>query len=272
LSDRIVTQDGKSRHLTRIVLIVAIGAAAGLLTGLMGVGGGILLVPAMVFLMGFDQHKAHGTSLAVMLPIVAATLAPYWLARQVDVRISAELAVGGVIGAVIGAKIANALPASRLKQLFGILFFLVAVGMIYKGVRATFWVGHPAAPSHFITDGTMAALVVAVVGLFAGGISGLLGVGGGLIMVPAVVFLLGLDQKMAQGISLLVIIPVALSGALIHSTKGNIDLRQGKWLAVGGIAGGVLGGNLACRFPSGVLQLLFGSFMLATAGLTLRKR
>jgi len=221
--------------------------------------------------MGFDQHKAHGTSLAVMLPNVIAGVGPYWLARQVDFRISAELAVGGVMGAIMGAKLANALPGSRLRKLFGTLLFLVALGMIYKGVHATFGIGPPSA-THLITDGTTAALVVAAVGLFAGALSGLLGVGGGLIMVPAVVFFLGLDQKLAQGISLLVIIPVAMAGALIHSTKGNVDLKRGKWLALGGVGGGVLGGNLACRFPSGVLQLLFGAFMLATAGLTLRKR
>ena len=92
------------------------------------------------------------------------------------------------------------------------------------------------------------------------------------MMVPAMVYLLHFDQKLAQGVSLMVIIPVAVSGAAVHLSKGNVDVRDGKWLAVGGIVGGYLGGRLASQCPSDVLRLLFGAFLLVTAGLTFRKR
>lgn len=238
----------------------------------MGVGGGVLLVPAMVFLLGFNQHKAHGTSLAVIIPIVAFGAATYYHHGNIDWIVAGELAVGGVFGAVIGAKLANAISSRRLRKLFGLFLLFMAGRMLYDAAPLILN-GQTASAAATSSAGiNHAALLVLVTGVAAGALSGLMGIGGGIIMIPAMVYLLDIPQKMAQGISLLVIIPVSLSGAIIHYGKGNVDLRKGGWLAVGGMAGGFLGARLAVQCSDAVLRLIFGLFLLLMAALALRKR
>jgi uncharacterized protein len=239
----------------------------------MGVGGGVLLVPAMVLLLGFGQHKAHGTSLAVIIPIVAFSALGYARTGNVDWPIALKLAAGGVVGAVMGAKLASVLPSGRLRKLFGLLILFVAARMLFDAVRVILGADDVSLiGSRAISDGTSVTLLVIGTGVAAGVLSGLMGVGGGIVLIPAMIYILGLDQKLAQGISLLVIIPVSISGAAIHFLKGNVDLRVGKWLAIGGMAGGSIGAYLASQSSNEALRLVFGLFLLTMAWLTLRKR
>src|SRR6478735_1372153 len=105
---------------SRVVRVVLVGLAAGFLSGLFGVGGGILIVPALVLLLGFDQRLAHGTSLAAVLPIALASLASYGLAGEVDVAVGSLLAIGAVAGAVIGTNILHRLPHDVLALAFSL--------------------------------------------------------------------------------------------------------------------------------------------------------
>ncbi|MHB1189987.1 MAG: TSUP family transporter, partial [Armatimonadota bacterium] len=108
----------------------------------------------------------------------------------------------------------------------------------------------------------LGAGVTLVVGVLAGVLSGLLGVGGGIILVPAMVLLLGVPQKLAQGISLTVILPISLSGADMHARHGNVSFPVGFWLGIGGVAGGLFGAQLAIGMAEAVLTGLFGLLML----------
>src|SRR2546427_9036425 len=101
--------------------------------------------------------------------------------------------------------------------------------------------------------------------------SGLLGVGGGIVMIPALVFLLGRDQHLAQGVSLAVIIPVSVSGALIHHKRGNVIPALALWLSVGGAIGATVAGNAVQRFNSESLRTMFGVF-LVVMGVTMVAR
>src|SRR5690349_16085809 len=103
-------------------------------------------------------------------------------------------------------------------------------------------------------------------GLVAGIFSGLLGIGGGQVLVPGMVFLFGEDQKLAQGVSLAFIVPTALAGAYTHYRSGNVLIRTGLWLMPGAIVGGLVGAQLAQMLDVRVLKLGFGLF-LAYAGL-----
>jgi uncharacterized membrane protein YfcA len=108
-------------------------------------------------------------------------------------------------------------------------------------------------------------LALGAIGLAAGFAAGLLGVGGGIVMVPAMVLVLGFDQHVAQGTSLVVIIPAALAGSVTHYRNGRVSLRDAALLAAGGIGGAVLGSVSALSIDDTILRRLFGLFLLVVA-------
>jgi hypothetical protein len=105
-------------------------------------------------------------------------------------------------------------------------------------------------------------VALALIGLAAGLLAGLLGVGGGIVMVPAMVLLLGFDQHVAQGTSLLVIIPAALTGSYTHYRNGHVVLREAMILAIGGIIGAAVGALFALSIPEELLQRMFAGLLL----------
>ena len=247
----------------RIGSIIIIGFVASMLSGLLGIGGGSVLVPAMVYLLGMNQHRAHGTSLAVIAVVVFSSAVYYSTHGLVDWTVAIELMAGGVIGAMIGARICALLSAGRLRRYFGIFLGIVGLRMLYGAAFASSALqigGHVLAPET-LGGGS----VVVAIGLVTGIFSGLFGIGGGLIMVPTLVLLFGFKQKLAQGISLAVIIPVSISGAAIHNAHGNVNWGVAVWLAVGGVMGGLVGAHLAVvKIQDPVLCGLFGLLMLVT--------
>ena len=108
-------------------------------------------------------------------------------------------------------------------------------------------------------------VALAAIGLAAGFMAGLLGIGGGILMVPAMVLLLGFDQHVAQGTSLLVIIPAALSGSYTHHRNGRLFLRDAALLAAGGVVGAVLGSVFALSIDDELLRRLFAGFVVISA-------
>ncbi len=106
---------------------------------------------------------------------------------------------------------------------------------------------------------------LAAVGLAAGFLAGLLGIGGGVVMVPAMVLIFGFDQHVAQGTSLLVIIPAALTGSYTHHRNGRLVLRDAAWLAAGGVIGALIGSVSALSLDDTVLRRLFAAFLILTA-------
>lgn len=116
-----------------LVILIIIGVITGLMAGMLGIGGAIIMIPALVFFMGFSQQMAQGTSLAVMLPPVGifATY-NYWKAGQVDIRFALILAAAFIIGSLFGSKIALNLPQAALKKIFGVLLLLVAAKMLFS--------------------------------------------------------------------------------------------------------------------------------------------
>jgi len=107
-------------------------------------------------------------------------------------------------------------------------------------------------------------LLELAIGVIAGLLSGLMGVGGGIVMVPAMTLLLGVEQHVAQGVSLIVIVPTAIVGASTHFRQGNVDLRTAVLLGVFSIVGGLLGSQVAQLLDRQWLQLIFGLFLLFT--------
>lgn len=121
---------GKNIAMDNKFKVIGFGFIAGILSGLLGVGGGIILVPLMVTYLGVTQHIAHGTSLAVIVPTALAGSIVYGFNGNINFVTALNLAVGSIIGASLGAKWMKNIPAKQLKQLFGVLLVLVGIRMV----------------------------------------------------------------------------------------------------------------------------------------------
>jgi uncharacterized membrane protein YfcA len=115
-----------------IFLYMLLGLVAGILSGLIGIGGGIIIVPALVLLFGLSQHTAQGTTLALMIPPIGLLAAlAYYKQGFVDLKIAAFICVGFFIGGLLGAKFAIGIPETTLKKIFGIVLLAVSIRMIF---------------------------------------------------------------------------------------------------------------------------------------------
>ena len=113
------------------LILCLIGIITGIMAGMLGIGGAIIMIPALVYILGFNQHLAQGTSLAVMLPPIGILAAfNYWKAGQVNLKFALILAVAFIIGSYFGSKFALNIPQSVLKKIFGILLLVVAAKML----------------------------------------------------------------------------------------------------------------------------------------------
>jgi uncharacterized protein len=116
---------------TMLIFLIIIGVVTGFMAGLLGIGGAIIMIPALVFLLGLTQQGAQGTSLAVMLPPVGILAAyNYYKAGNVNITFAIILAVFFIVGSYFGSKLALNLPQSLLKKIFGILLLAVAIRML----------------------------------------------------------------------------------------------------------------------------------------------
>jgi len=115
-----------------ILAVILIGLAAGVLGGMVGVGGGIIMVPALVYFLAFSQHRAQGTSLALMLfPVGILGVINYYRKGYVDLRIAGLLAVGFILGSYLGSRFSLSLPQSVVKKIFAAVMLLVALRMLF---------------------------------------------------------------------------------------------------------------------------------------------
>ena len=263
MSEPVQTDPEERPEITRApATAFVIGLVAGLASALLGIGGGLLMVPGMVWMLRIRQHRAVGTSLAVILPTGMAAAYRYHqeaLERHtpgLQFWVVFYLAVGGVVGALFGARIANAIGAKQLRRLFGIFVIATGMWMIIR-YRVSIPEGTGGAVDVF------RALQMMGVGVLVGIISGLLGVGGGLVMVPALALLLGYPQHQAQGTSLAVIIPVSISGALVHMRRGNVVWSLALPLSLGAVLGAWIMAGRVFDIPQETLRILFGGFLIA---------
>jgi uncharacterized membrane protein YfcA len=242
--------------------LIAIGLVAGFLSGLLGVGGGIVLVPLMVAVLHYDQHTAHATSLAAIFIIALAGAVTFAVSGEVDLPLAIALGIGGVIGSTVGATTMKQASTRTLQLAFTVLLTAAGVRMVLGG--APMPVG--AAASSW---GTW--LIGGLIGLAAGFASGLAGIGGGVIMVPAMVIFLGTSQHTAQGTSLLAILVTSLAGTRVNLKNGLVRLRPALTMGVAGAVAAPLGALAALAIASDQLARWFGLFLLFMAARSFRR-
>ena len=238
---------------------ISVGILAGILAGMFGVGGGFLMVPLYVLWMGLDQRRSHATSLAAVLPIAAAGAIGYSASGYVDWNAAVTLLVGSIFGALYGVKLLGGVSLKFLQLGFAALLYLSAMRLI--------WSSTP----HQLLEGTPAIIFLVVVGFFAGVMSGLFGVGGGIVMVPALIIASGMDSLTARGTSLAVIVGSAISGTIANLRKGNIDVAFALLSGVAGIPAVLLGVYLSQLVPTRTAMILFSFILLTIATQQARK-
>jgi len=235
-------------------MILVVGALAGFLAGLFGVGGGILIVPGLVLVSGMTQRLAHGTSLAAVLPISVASLVTYALQDNVDWIAGLWLAVGAVGGAVIGTRLLHVLPHRTLALAFAAILLLSAVRLFL-----------PTDADGRSALGLAGVGALVAIGVGTGILAGLLGVGGGIVMVPAMILLFGIPPVIAKGTSALVILPTAVIGTWRNRSRGHVDLRAATEVGLAGVLTAALGGLVADVMSADVSNVLFATLLVVVA-------
>jgi len=244
---------------------LTIGGAAGLAGGLLGVGGGFLMVPLQVLWAKTTQRRASGTSLAAIVPIGIVGACVYYFggrSHQLDLPVAVFVMIGSSAGALLGAGLASRVPERILKMLLAALMVVAALSELRTAIVGSNTVVEAASAPGV---GPVGYPLLVLSGAVIGTISGLTGVGGGVLLVPTLVFGFGIGQRVAQGTSLLAILPTAAVGAVAHQRRGDLDSRAAGWMSLGGVPGALAGAVLALWLPQRALAGLFGLLLAAMA-------
>lgn len=236
-----------------MVVALALAVVIGLSLGLLGSGGSILTLPAMVYGAGVSEHDAIPMSLAVVGVTAAVGAILQGRRGWVDWRAAILFASGGALGAVPGGLLSERVPGTILMLLFGLIMLVVAFRMLR---------GPGGAPA---TVNPTRPVPAVLAGAGVGGLTAFLGAGGGFLAVPALERFLGLSLPRAMATSLVVIAANCAMGLAVHAGRAQFD--WGLTIAFGalallGMGGGIL---LGSRLPPRVLRLAFGSFILLMA-------
>ena len=235
------------------ILLPLVGIASGIVAGILGVGGGTILVPAMVFL-GIEAHSAIGTStLAMIFTSLSGTMRNH-AKGGLQVAAVIQIGIASLLGAQGGAFLTTLLKTRTLEILFAILLILITVsGMRKRNLEkraATRWI--------------VAARIF--IGITGGFLSGLFGIGGGILMVPLQILLLGEDLVSAVKTSLGVIVITAIGATFAHAMHGHVLLLEGLTLGAGGVIGAQIGTRLLPLIPQKVVKVTFAILSFALAG------
>lgn len=234
-----------------VIACLGIGLLAGLLSGLFGVGGGTVIVPLLLLFLHFDQRLAAGTSLAAIVPTASVGVVSYAVHGSVAWIPAVILAVGAVAGAQLGTWLLARLPQNALRWGF-VGFLVVVIVMLFVVV--------PSRDADLELT-VLTGLGLAALGVFTGIMAGLLGVGGGVIVVPALMFLFGTSDLVAKGTSLLMMIPTAVSGTLGNLRRHNVDLVAAALIGVAACTTTALGAWVATLLDPLTANILFAGFL-----------
>jgi uncharacterized membrane protein YfcA len=229
----------------------AIGLAAGCFGGLIGLGGGIIMIPLLVELLHVDQCRAHGTSLMVLIFTGISGGLSYGLHGQVNMKAAVLLAVPAMFLAAAGARLADRLPDWKLKKYFGAFLIFCSALVLLKPFLAD-WIG-------VLPDAVSSAALVAT-GATTGFLSGLMGIGGGTIMIPAMILLGGFTQHVAQGTALLVMVPSGFVGAFTHWKLDNVAGELLFGMVPGIVLGAFAGAGIAQFIPEEPLRFQYSIY------------
>ncbi|KMW60533.1 putative membrane protein [Candidatus Rhodobacter oscarellae] len=268
-------------------LLLGLGGLVGILSGMFGVGGGFLMTP-LLFFIGIPPAVAVATEANQIVASSFSGLLAHLKRKTVDFRMGTVLLIGGLVGAAIGVQVFAALRAVGQVDLLVRLCYVVFLGIIgalmfVESLNAIRRMGKPgAAPKRkkhnwihalpgkmkFRTSGLYISVIPPlIVGLLVGVLAAIMGVGGGFIMVPAMIYLLGMPTKVVVGTSLFQIIFVTGFTTLMHATTNyTVDMALAVLLLVGGVVGAQIGTRIGVRLKAEQLRILLALIVLGVCG------
>lgn len=242
-------------------LLLILGIFTGVLSGLLGIGGGLLMVPALT-LFGVPLVQATATSLVgVFLSSVSGSLRNL-STGELNWRVSLLLAVFGILTAQVGAWLGNQIADALLSVAFAVLLL---VTIYLMNLRQKLQQQSTPTNKQPVASASIQFLPTAGIGLVAGLLSGLFGVGGGVVMVPLQMLFLGETIKAAVRTSLGAIVAIAISGLAQHAWNDNVLWIPGLCLGLGGVLGAQFGTRLLPRLPDRTVNRLFRAFLIGLA-------
>jgi len=217
-----------------------------------GVGGGLVMVPLLMALGRMDQRRASATSLIAIVPTALAGSMGYAVGGQINFAAAGLIAIGGIAGAPVGSWLLRRLSLTWLRwMLFAVMLLAAARLILVIPVRESFLA---------LDLPTIIALIV--LGLVMGLASGLFGIGGGIIVVPALMALFGVSDLAAKGTSLLAMIPAAISGSIPNLRASLVKLTDGLIVGAAAVLASLGGVALAFLVPPALSGILFGAFLV----------
>ena len=266
-----------------LLLILFFGFLVGFMSGLFGVGGGFLMTPLLIF-MGIPPATAVGTESVQILGSSVSGAMAHGLKKNIDYEIGIFLLIGGIFGSTLGVILFNFLKESGNIDLiikFFYILFLAIIGTLmliestislvsekkidspYKKKKRSFLDYLPLKLKFRQSKIFISILLPIVVGIFVGLLSAFMGVGGGFVMVPAMIYLFGMGTVVAIGTSLFQIVFVTLNVSILHATFNySVDLILAIFLLIGGVIGAQYGSKFTSRFKVEQIRILLALIVL----------
>ncbi|MGV7226386.1 MAG: sulfite exporter TauE/SafE family protein [Nitrosopumilus sp.] len=234
--------------------LILLGFAAGLLGSMIGLGGGIIVVPVLTFL-GFPPTAAASNSLFAALSNAVASTISYSKQKRIEYSLGLRLGLLSIPGTILGAVMSTDVAPDLFKILFGFVLIASAAYIFLRKKIET--------KEKTISKQMMIFAIGA--SFFAGVISSFFGIGGGIIFVPLMVVGMGMAMKKAAPTSQMILLFASLSGVVVHSLLGHPDFLQAGFLSIGSFIGGLVGARLSIDVKERYLQILVSVVILIAA-------
>ncbi len=260
-----IFQTAKGAEVFMEIGVLLVGLLAGVMSGLFGIGGGIVMVPILIAVFGMSMLDANAASLgAMLLPVGVFGVVNYYKAGLINIRESLWISLGLFGGSFLGAELALAVNIGLLAKLYAIFLSYVALSyfnvhtLIFKRIKKESFELKEHKPHAF--------WMFILLGLFAGVIAGMFGKGGGIIIVPMLIRLFHYNPKAATATSLAALqLPVGLPSVIVYSEQGHLNLLYAALMAGGIVAGTFFGSKLALKLSVQFFKEIYAVFLLGVA-------
>jgi hypothetical protein len=250
---------------------LGVGAIGGCVGALLGGGTGTVVVPALGRLTTLPRRVIHGTSGIANIAVAVVGVIVYALrGNAVNYEVGVPLMIGGVFGAVLGAKLVVKAPEKVLRTIFVVVLVIAGIKLLLDALTLDPLGSNALLPADVRGDRPEVVAIAIALGVVIGAWSAALGLGGGLLTVPALALLFGTGLHTAESTSLAVMLPNSIVGTVAHVRQRTASVPVGVRLACGSAVGAVLGALLAVEISSTALGLFFGLFMLVMAAQSVR--